>query len=68
MGIIQVHPPEPRTPDSCDHPACSTPNPPFWCEGCNELPIDGWIPIMLLVGLVIGVFTSIKYGKTIQNT
>ena len=68
MGIIQEpHPPEPKTPDSCDHPACSRPNPPFWCEGCNQLPIDGGIPFMIILGLFIGFFGLKRYIKVVKK-
>ena len=68
MGLIQIHPPQPvRTPD-CDSQAalvaCNNPNPPDWCAACNNLPIDGWIPFMIVLGLVIGLFSMRKYGKT----
>jgi hypothetical protein len=63
-----------RTPDYCDvpiptqecceHPSCQQPNPPFYCTRCNSLPIDGWVPFMVLLGLVIGIFSMKKYGKT----
>ena len=63
MGLIQhsSHPPQPLGPDWCDvpiptqecceHPSCSTPNPPFYCSRCNYLSIDGWIPFMFVIGM-----------------
>jgi len=71
MGLIQVPPPPPsRTPD-CDSQAalvaCNNPNPPDWCDACNNLPIDGWIPILFVIGMLMGIYKTYKNGR-IQQT
>lgn len=37
-----------------DHVACSTPNPPWWCEEQgNAVNIDTYIPFLILIGIVM---------------
>lgn len=44
-----------------NHPACNTPNPPFWC---NVIPIDTYIYVLIGAGLFLGGYW--KYRQTIK--
>ena len=49
------------------HPACNTPNPPWWCGTVptNPLPLDDYLPILFIGGAVIGgYFYNKKQLKT----
>ena len=62
MGLIQVPPPPPNRTPGCDSQAalvaCNNPNPPDWCDACNNLSIDGWIPFMFVIGMGIVVIKN----------
>ena len=49
------NPPPPAPPHgNGNHPACRTPNPPWWCDDAPEMSIDMGVGIMLLFGLAFG--------------
>lgn len=39
------------------HTACSTPNPPWWCDEAPDANIDMGIGFLIGMGLIIGVIT-----------
>ena len=45
-----------RPPHYEDHPACGTPNPPYWCNQ-SAVNVDMYLPIIILIGFVIGLIT-----------
>ena len=40
------------------HPACNTPNPPWWCgkDPSNPVPLDDYLPILFIGGVAIGAY------------
>ena len=55
---------QPNNPDNSSHPACNTPNPPFWCHNNpgNPVPIPVW-PLFGLVVIASLGYTYYKYKK-----
>jgi hypothetical protein len=53
---------QPSGPGDRCNPACYTPNPPFWCD-CNPVPIDTYHYLLLLSGLLLGVYFINKKSK-----
>tara|TARA_R110000850_G_scaffold34864_1_gene93584 strand:+ start:212 stop:457 length:246 start_codon:yes stop_codon:yes gene_type:complete len=47
------------------HPACLTPNPPWWCgeHPANPLPLDDYLPILMVLGGAIGAYFYWKKTK-----
>lgn len=49
------------------HPACSTPNPPFWCEDPEvppgQIPVDGGLALLALAGVGYGTYTLRRKDK-----
>lgn len=45
----------PERPHSPDHTACSTPNPPQWCEDAMPVPIDNYIVVLIIIAMIIAV-------------
>lgn len=54
-----------RPPHGDDHTACSTPNPPWWCNDAPDANIDMGIGFLIVVGLIIGIITI--YLKRMDN-
>lgn len=53
---------QPNRPDNSSHPACQTPNPPWWCDNNpdNPAPLDDYLPILFIGGAVIGGYFYYK--------
>jgi len=46
-----------RHPHDDYHTACSTPNPPWWCDDAPHTNIDMGIGFLIGMGLIIGMVT-----------
>ena len=59
--MIQLNKMPPPPPNPGNHPACNTPNPPWWCDEAPQASIDSGIWILFVLALIIGIiFISIK--------
>ena len=38
-----------------NHPACNTPNPPWWCGEQQDVILDQYILILMSIALIIGI-------------
>ena len=47
-------------------PACFNKNPPFWCD-CNQVPLDDYLPLLMLGGVLLGTFIIYKRNLNLQN-
>lgn len=54
-------PPEPRPNHDNTHPACGTPNAPWWCK--PSITIDGGVYIMIIIAILVGSLLTIKYRR-----
>lgn len=45
-----------RPPHDPTHTACSTPNPPWWCEEQGTaVSVDDYVPFLILIGVVVAL-------------
>ena len=59
--MIQLNKMPPPPPNPGNHPACNTPNPPWWCGEPQDMVLDQHIGLLLLIALLIGIiFISIR--------
>lgn len=60
---------QPRGPqnNTNDYPACSTPNPPSWCNQ-NPVSIDDYLPLLLVFCIGYGIYYYMRTDKSTHNT
>ena len=60
--MIRLNKMPPPPSNSENHPACDTPNPPWWCDEAPQTPIDDGLWIFVIIALLIGiVYLITKY-------
>ena len=64
--------PQEKPPHDSSHTACSTPNPPWWCNGNSEFneesgdfeamsaPLDDWLWVLPILGMVVGCYFLLR--------
>lgn len=58
---------QPNTPVPCP-PACFEKNPPTWCDcDTNPVPLDDYLPILMLGGMIIGTAAIYMGRKELIN-
>lgn len=50
-----------------NHPACSSPNPPWWCDQ-NPVPIDDYLPLLLVFVIGYGIYSRMRADKLMRDT
>ena len=56
-----------RPPHGDDHTACSTPNPPWWCNDAPDANIDMGIGFLIGMGLIMGIITKYDTFRRIKT-
>lgn len=63
--LIQIPSPPPPGHPYGNHPACNTPNPPWWYKETPSANIDGGLWVLLIIGIIIILFRGAKKKEKI---
>ena len=53
----------PPPPHQGNHPACSTPNPPWWCDEAPQAVINDGLWLLVIIALLIGIAFLLSKDK-----